>query len=242
MADRVVLVTGGARGIGAALARHHAAKGATVVIADIDESGAAVADETGGVFVDADVSTADGTGAAVRTAEELGGIAVLHLNAGIPGGTSFGDGFDVDRYRRGIGVNLDAVVFGIQAALPGMRARGGGAILVTASIAGLTLSGDVFYAAAKHAAIGLVRSCAAMLEDSPITVNALCPGFVRTPMLEPFSPRLEEAGVLVAEPALVGEAADAVLAGGRTGEAWPVQAGQPFEPWSFGEIVLSRSS
>lgn len=61
-------------------------------------------------------------------------------------------------------------------------------------------------------------------------------------MLEPFVPWLEEAGVLVAEPALVCEAADAVLASGRTGEAWPVQAGQPFEPWRFGQVVVSRSS
>lgn len=241
MGDRVVLVTGGARGIGAALARHHAANGATVVIADVDEGGAEVAEETGGVFVRADVSTEDGNGAAVRVAEELGGIAVLHLNAGVPGGTAFGEQFDVDRYRRGIGVNLDAVVFGIQAALPGMRARAGGAILVTASLAGLAISGDVFYAAAKHAVIGLVRSCAATFEEA-ITVNALCPGFTRTSLLEPFLPRLEEAGVPVAEPALVGAAADAVLAAGRTGEAWPVQAGRPFEPWSFGEVVLSRSS
>src|SRR5690606_40845565 len=87
--------------------------------------------------------------------------------------------YDLDRYRKTVAVNLDGPVHGVHAALPLMRGRQGASILVTSSMAGLFAppSGEV-YAATKHALIGFVRSLALTLADDPLTVNAICPGYV----------------------------------------------------------------
>ena len=94
-----------------------------------------------------------------------------------------------------MGANLDGVVFGVHAALPALRRRGGGAIVATASLAGLTgVPYDPLYAANKHAVVGLVRSLAPLAAEG-IRVNAVCPGFAESRIIDPIRDALRDSGV-----------------------------------------------
>ncbi|MFM9054420.1 MAG: SDR family NAD(P)-dependent oxidoreductase, partial [Solirubrobacterales bacterium] len=117
LAGKVALVTGGAGGLGSAACRALAAAGARVLVVDVDAAGAeAVAAEVGGEFLAADVSRLDENLAAVAQAQErLGGLDLVYLNAGLSSGTGLDESFDLERYRRVMGVNLDGVVFGTHA-------------------------------------------------------------------------------------------------------------------------------
>ncbi|WP_020496230.1 SDR family NAD(P)-dependent oxidoreductase [Sciscionella marina] len=226
----VALVTGGAHGIGAAVARRFAAHQLDVVIADIEQdAGSELGAELGAIFVRADVASESDNRAAVDAAlTAFGRLDIVHLNAGIggPGPISDGD-FDRERYRRTLAVAIDGTVFGIRAALPALAASGGGAIVVTASLAGIAPAPfDPVYAAAKHAAIGLVRSMTPTVAESEVTLNAVCPGFVDTPMIAEARAKLLEYGVTLADPDEVAAAVQSIAAGGETGQAWKVQAGQ----------------
>lgn len=240
----VVLVTGGASGIGAAVARRFARAGARVVIADIDETGGqAIAAETGGSFVPTDVTTEQGNQAAVQAAvDAFGGLDIVHLNAGIGGAFGAGADFDPERYRRILAVNIDGTMFGIRAALPALTARGGGAIVVTSSLAGLSPAPFApVYSASKHAIIGLVRSLAPAAADSGVTINAICPGFVDTPILAGARDTLLREGLAIADPDEIAEAVQTIIESGQTGQAWPAQAGRPPTPVDFVTIELSRT-
>jgi NAD(P)-dependent dehydrogenase (short-subunit alcohol dehydrogenase family) len=190
MKDSVALVTGAASGIGAAVARKLAAAGARVALLDVDEArGRALAEEVGGRFVRCDVSQPEQWRDALAVCDaDLGVPDYAHLNAGVmsvPADEPFLplDKLPLERYRRIVGVNLDGVVFGLQALLPRMRAHGG-AVTVTASLVGLVpLPVDPMYAATKHALVGLVRSVAAAEAESPLRINAICPGGVDTPIV-----------------------------------------------------------
>src|SRR3954468_5614822 len=116
--SHVALITGGASGIGAAVARRLAARGTSVVVADVDTDRAeSVAAEIGGAFVPCDVRDLDANRAAVAaTVDRFGGLDLAFLNAGITTGTTLGEDFDVERYRRAMSVNLDGVVYGVVAA------------------------------------------------------------------------------------------------------------------------------
>jgi NAD(P)-dependent dehydrogenase (short-subunit alcohol dehydrogenase family) len=209
-----------------------------VTVADLDvEAGRRLAEETGSRFVRTDVTMLDDNIAAVSA---CGHLDVVCLNAGVPSGTSFGPDFDPAAYRRMLGVDLDAAVYGIQAALPALHP--GGSIVVTASLAGIGTSADVFYAAAKHALIGLVRSAAGELAEQDIRINAICPGFVDTRLVTAWRAALTNAGVAIADPAEVVDAVHSILAGGGTGQAWTIQAGTPSAPVEFPEIQLSMLS
>ncbi|GAA3432766.1 SDR family NAD(P)-dependent oxidoreductase [Kutzneria kofuensis] len=215
----VVLVTGGASGIGAAVARRFARRGAQVVIADVNAAGEAVAAEIGGLFVPTDVASERDNDAAVLAAREtFGGLDIVHLNAGTGSG---GVEFDLDAYRRIMAVNVDGTMYGLRAAVRG----GARAIVVTSSLAGISpASFDPVYSASKHAIIGLVRSFGSALTD--VTVNAVCPGFIDTPMIAAFRDRLPEHGLAVADPDEVAAAVEQIADGDETGQAWAVQAGQ----------------
>ena len=148
------------------------------------------------------------------------------LNAGV---LAKGDG-TIDDYRRILAVNVDGVVFGVQALAP--RMAEGSAFVVTASLAGLIpMESDPLYVLTKHAVVGYARSMAPLLEPRGIRINLVCPGIVRTPMTEDAQPTLDAAGFPLMEPEQI---AAAILAAGRseeTGQAWVCQPGR--EPLKF---------
>jgi NAD(P)-dependent dehydrogenase (short-subunit alcohol dehydrogenase family) len=232
--DKVALVTGGASGIGRATCTALAEAGAVVVVADLDErAGAAVAKQLGGHFVKTDVSDLDSNKRAVEFAtERAGGVDLAFLNAGVTSNTSLGDDFDLKLYRRAMGANLDGVVFGTHAVLPALRARGGGAIVATSSLAGLTgVPLDAIYTANKHAVVGLVRALGPALAPDGIRVNAVCPGFAESALVAPMREQLVEAGFEIIPAEDVAAVVLDLFAGDMAGECWFVQPGRvaPFE-------------
>lgn len=201
-----------------------------MVLADMNaDRGESLAAELGGLFVRTDVAApADNERAVAAAIEAYGGLDLAVFTAATPGGTGL-SGFDADAYRASSRVNLDGVVYGLAACWEPLRASDGSALVVS-SIAGLLGSPDVFYSVAKHALVGLVRgaamSGATMSPSGSVRVNALCPGFVDTPMLAPMCDALEAAGLPIADPAEVAIAAETVLSSRDTGEAWTVSAGR----------------
>lgn len=185
--DKVVVVTGGASGIGAAMARRFVHEGArTVVIADRDAARArqlaADIDSVGAVGVELDVAD---EAAVTRLIDETearhGPIDLFCSNAGItlPGGPELPDA----DWRHVIDVNLMAHVHAARALLPRMLARGGGYLLQTASAAGLLSQFDAPYAVSKHAAVAFAEWLSITYGDRGIRVSCLCPGAVDTPLL-----------------------------------------------------------
>ncbi len=190
--DKVVVVTGGGSGIGAALCRRFTAEGArAVVVADIDgEAAEAVASAVGGLGLRVDVAREDQLRDLVdRAVAEFGPIDLFCSNAGIVAGAGMGDGasgpFASDEdWQRSWQVNLMAHVYAARAVIPSMRARGFGYLLNTASAAGLlTDLGAQAYSVSKHAAVGVAEWLAITYGDRGIRVSCLCPQGVRTPML-----------------------------------------------------------
>jgi NAD(P)-dependent dehydrogenase (short-subunit alcohol dehydrogenase family) len=228
---KVALVTGGASGIGLAAASRLGAEGARVMIVDRDHTaGQAAADKVGGQFMLADVGqAADWSSVMTAVEASFGGLDVAYLNAGVMTGAEDIAGVTDEQYRRILGANVDGVVFGVRAVVPALQRRGGGAVVVTASLAGLmAFAPDPIYTLTKHAVVGLVRALAPQLSQLGITVNAICPGVVDTPLLgDDGRERLRSIGVPIIDPS---EIADAVLGrvlGRDTGEAWMCRAGRP---------------
>ena len=189
------LITGGGSGIGAAAARALAAKGARVSLlgrrADLLQ---AVASEAGGAAFPCDVTDRAAMSAAFDAARAAHGpFDFVILNAGI------GDSAPFARTSREswddiIATNLTAVFDGAQLALPDLRGEGK-RLIVVASVAGL--KGGAFaapYVASKHGAVGLVRSLALEFAKTGLTVNAICPSFVDTPMVDDSARRIARAG------------------------------------------------
>jgi NAD(P)-dependent dehydrogenase (short-subunit alcohol dehydrogenase family) len=241
---KVAWVTGGSQGFGAGAARRLASLGAKVVVSDINrEGGEAVAAEIGGHFVACDVSNLEDCQAAVATAlEEFGRLDVAFLNAGIGTGCKVDEDFDLALYRRAMGVNLDGVVFGAHSVFATMKAAGGGDIVATASLAGLTGTGfDPIYGANKHGVVGLVR---AIGEDWPqygIRVNAICPGFADTAIVDPLREILAEGGIPLIPVEEVVDAFVSAATSGRSGECWYIQPGRAGEPFRFRGIPGPRA-
>ncbi|MBB5958390.1 NAD(P)-dependent dehydrogenase (short-subunit alcohol dehydrogenase family) [Saccharothrix tamanrassetensis] len=232
---RVALITGGANGIGEGVARRLAGLGARVLVADVDAvRGQAVADDIGGAFVSCDVRDPRQSEAAVAEAvRAFGGLDIVVLNAGIATGFGLGDDFDPERYRSVMGINLDGVVYGVHAALPELKKRGGH-IIATASMAGLmAMPLDPLYGANKAAVVALVRALGPVLAADGVTVNAVCPSFADTAIISGFKSFLESSGMPVLTVDEVVDAYLAVLRTGGTGECWYVQAGRPSEPFKF---------
>jgi NAD(P)-dependent dehydrogenase (short-subunit alcohol dehydrogenase family) len=234
---KVAVVTGAASGIGLASARRMAALGALVVAVDIDGAGAErAAKELGGRAVPADVSRAGEWPGIVACADELGGVDVAFLNAGVTTGQQDIAALGDDEYRRIMGVNVDGVVFGVRAVVPSMAKRGGGAIVATASLAGLiAFPGDPVYTLTKHAVVGFVRALAPLLADQRITVNAVCPSLVDTPLIDgEIRETLAGVGFPLIEPDAVADAVLYCIGRDDTGQAVFVQLGWEPTPYRFG--------
>lgn len=235
-AGKVAWITGAANGIGAAVARRLAEEGAHVLLADIDtERGTALAEELDGAFVRCDVrEPADNQAAVAAAVERFGGLDIAFLNAGVSARTGIGGDFDIEAYRRAMAINFDGVVYGVVAALPALRARGGGDIIATASMAGLVATPfDPIYGANKAAVIGLVRALGPNHLPENIRVNALCPSFADTDIIADTREDLEKAGFPILEVSDVVEAFMTILASDGAGEAWFVVKGRPSEPFRF---------
>lgn len=240
--DQVALVTGGASGIGRATAFALAEAGVEVVVADLDAAaGEEVAAAIGGHAIATDVSDLEANRAAVAFAQErCGRLDLAFLNAGISTGCGVGDDFDPTRYRRAMGVNLDGVVFGTHAVLPALRANDGpvrGAIVATSSLAGLVgVPLEPIYSANKHAVVGFVRAVGPSLASEGIRLNAICPGFAETAIVDPIRDALSDMGVSLIPAETVAATVVQLLAGAADeagGACWFVQPGRAPAPFAF---------
>jgi NAD(P)-dependent dehydrogenase (short-subunit alcohol dehydrogenase family) len=213
------LVTGSAGGIGRAIVDRLERDGVEVLQLDL-VTGFDVADPTAWESVDR--------------------VELACLNAGVTTSTASIGELTAEEYRRVVAINIDGVVYGVRRLARVMD--DGDAIVVTASLAGLTgVESDPIYGLTKHAVIGFVRSVAPQLAERGVRINAVCPGFVDTPMVAgELRASLEEAGFPLLTPE---EVAEAVLTAARsegTGEAWIVQPGRDPEPYRFRGIPGPR--
>lgn len=238
------LITGAASGIGKATAIRLAAEGCTVACVDHDYDGALkVAEEIGGHAFQADCGDSaqiDRVFGAV--AEQLGGIDIVFLNAGIAIGVSKIDELTDDDYARIMRVNVDGVIFGTRAAIRALERRGGGAIIATASLAGLIpFPPDPVYDASKHAVVGFIRSVAETLAPQGILANTVNPGMTDTNILnaetKDFFAKIDFP-LMPAEQ--IAQAIVDILEAGRHGECWVCQPGREATPYRFGQVPGPR--
>ena len=215
------LVTGGASGIGAALVARLRSEGFDCQVLDL----------TTGF----DVSTP-------HDWDTVDAVDVACLNAGVLGGPADPADLTLEGYRRAVTVNVDGVVLGVRRLARVMKP--GGRIVCTASLAGLTaVPEDPVYAATKHAVIGFVRSASTALEARGISINAVCPGFADTAMVDgDLRTRLEAAGFPLLATEDVAEAAWVALTSGKTGHAWAVQPGRPPIDFRFPTLPGPRTA
>ncbi len=194
------LVTGGASGIGAAVVRTLEAEGSDVQVLDL-ATGFDVADPAAW--------------------EHVGPVDFAFLNAGVGGA-----GDDVAGYRRMLAANVDGVVFGVRRMQQTMKP--GSAIVATASLAGLVpMPHDPIYTLTKHAVVGYVRAMAPVLAPRGIRINAVCPGFVDTPIVTPeLREWIDSEGIPLMKAEQVAEAVLVAARSDETGQAWVVQPGR----------------
>ncbi len=197
--SKIGIVTAAASGMGRAGALRFAKEGAAVGVADIDADGVATLvkeiESAGGRAkgIVADLTKDDESRRIVReTANHFGGLDFVWNHVGHPGPAAV-EGVDMADFEIAIDLNLRTVFVTTEAAIPEMRARGGGALLYTASSSGL--QGSMFspiYSAAKFGVVGMVKALAKRLAPEKIRVNAICPGPVDTPMLRVFVARPDQ--------------------------------------------------
>src|SRR5712672_3342812 len=190
--NRTVIVTGGARGMGASHARGFVAEGANVVIADVlEQEGRTLADELGdhAIFCRLDVTSDADWAATVAAAEDaFGPVSVLVNNAGI---VRFGSITETEpaAWRQVIDINLTGTYLGIRAIVPSMRRAGGGAIVNISSAGGMmAYPNTAAYAASKWGVRGLTKTAALELGRDNLRVNSIHPGAIRTPILAAHAP------------------------------------------------------
>lgn len=191
--SKVALITGSTSGIGLGIAQVLASKGCNIVINGFGDKDAIEKERSGieskygvkCIFLEADISKYDSVAAMIAEAEkQLGSVDILVNNAGIQF-TAKTDEFPIEKWQAVIDTNLSGVFYGVRAALPGMKKRGFGRIINIASAHGLVGSVEkVAYVAAKHGVVGLSKVVALETGDVDITCNAICPGWVLTPLVQ----------------------------------------------------------
>lgn len=191
--NKVALITGSTSGIGLGIAEVMAAEGYHIVLngfgdaGEIEKTRAGIESRFGvkAIFVGADVTNFDSVTAMVAEAEsKLGSVDIIVNNAGVQFVAPI-DEFPLDQWQKIININLTGVFYGIKAVLPGMKKRGYGRIVNIASAHGLVASaGKSAYVAAKHGVVGLTKVTALENARQNITANAICPGWVLTPLVQ----------------------------------------------------------
>jgi NAD(P)-dependent dehydrogenase (short-subunit alcohol dehydrogenase family) len=267
---RVAVVTGAASGIGLATAHRFAVEGARLVLVDVNRDGL----DAAAVGIDARVVSGDVADPATSDAviagalDDYGRLDIAFLNAGrgIPA-ASIVD-LSGDDYRRIFGTNVEGVLWGIRASVPAMAAGGGGAIVLTASVAGLdadrfpsaitrtpglapnpsdqrvvpaTNADDhrptvtAMYGITKYAVVGMARKLANELAGWGVTINAICPFAVDTPIVAPVRDRMVAAGEELIPPSQIAQDVLDIARSGETGHAWICSPGRPAYPHAFTE-------
>jgi len=238
----VALITGGTGGFGRALASKLRALDVTVVLADLDsERNRQVAKDLDSSFVVLDVTDRAANQAVVAQVEaEHGRLDATFLNAGISGKSR--EALDVDEFLRVVDIDLFGVVYGTEAALPALRRAGGGSIVVTASLAGLSpMATDPGYSVAKGGAVAFVRSMAPRLVGENIVVTAICPGFADTAIIDPIREEFEKAGFPVLTADEVAGAMVAAWTSGEPGTAYIVQPGIGAVSYKFKGVPSAKT-
>jgi len=193
LAGKTAIVTGAGSGIGRASAKLFAAEGARVLVADVTAGVEETADEIvakGGAAIAVRADAGDEAavkGLVERACKDLGGLHVVFANAGISGGYVPLDQISVEHFQEILRVNLIGPFLAIKHASPVMTQQGKGAIICTASVAGLRASaGGLPYSASKAGVVSLVQTSANLLRTTGVRVNAICPGLIETGMTKPI--------------------------------------------------------